>query len=170
MSDVKKYMNFSALKYPPIPPKKLPDRLIYRSGDTFKMFSLKEGKQLGIMVARPDFVTESGIYPKKKNFWAYYVVGLQAKVRGQGVGKDFEKLLRKIAKDDEKCQGRIYLRAYNNIDADHKASSTWWHARGYRGCDKNAQNDLERVLRHQKPKYGAWYMDMEMYLPPEKIK
>ena len=158
------------LKYPPLKPKQLPDRLIYKSGDTYRMLSTKDGKILGIMVARPEFVTEKGIYPKLKNFWAYYVVGLQAKVRGQGVGKGFEKFLREIAKDDEKCQGRIYIRAFNNIDANHKASSTWWHARGYKGCDKAAQGDLERVLRGQKPRYGDWYMDMDMYLPPAKIK
>jgi hypothetical protein len=75
------------------PVKKLPEHLIYqlpKSPDTYKMFSTKTGKYEGLMIARPEFVTESGIYPKKKNFWSYYVVGLHAKIKEQGVGKAFE--------------------------------------------------------------------------------
>lgn len=155
------------------PLKNLPDHLIYqvpKRPDTYKMFSTKTGKYEGIMVARPEYITESGIYPKKKNFWAYYVVGLQAKVKEQGIGKAFEKFLRNLAKNDEKCQGRIWLRAFNNIEPQGRPSSTWWYKRGYVGCDKQAQSDLERVLHHQKPKYGDWYRDMDMYLPENKIK
>lgn len=163
-------MKISALKFPPLKAKKLPESLIYESGDTIRLFSTKTGKTQGIMIARPDFVTESGVYPRLKNFWAYYIVGLEAKERGKGVGKTLEKYVREKAKADPRCKGRIYLRAFNNIDANHRASSTWWHARGYKGCDKLAQADLERVLKGQRTKYGDWYMDMDMYLPVEKIK
>ena len=158
------------LKYPPISPKKIPERLIIQSGETYRMISLKTGKVDGIMIARPDFVDEKGIYPNKKNFWAYYVVALMAKTRQTGVGKAFEKFIRNKSKADPRCQGRVYLRAFNNIDPDHRASSTWWYARGYKGCDSKAHEDLERVLKHQKPKYGDWYMDMYMYLPENNIK
>lgn len=144
---------------------KLPERLIYHSGDTFRMFSTKTGKTLGIMIARPELVTEKGIYPKMKNFWSYYVVGLQAKVKEQGVGKAFDRLLKSLAKKDERCQGRIWLRAFNNIEPSGRPSSTWWYKQGYRGCDKRAQADLDRVRMHQQPKYGDWYRDMDMYLP-----
>lgn len=156
--------------------KKLPERLIYQSPscpDTYRMFSTKTGKYEGMMIARPEFVKESGKYPKMKNYWAYYVVGLHAKVKEQGVGKAFVKFLKNLAKKDERCQGRIWLRAfnnmepesYNNIDPIRRASSTWWYKHGFVGCDKRAQADLERVLHRQKPKYGDWYMDMDMYLP-----
>lgn len=151
----------------------MPEHVIYKlptRPDTYKMFSGKTGKYEGIMVARPEFVKESGIYPKKKNFWAYYVVGLHAKIKEQGVGKAFEKFLRNLAQKDGKCQGRIWLRAFNNIEPQGRASATWWHKRGYIGCDKSAQADLERVLHRQKPKYGDWYRDMDMYLPENKIK
>lgn len=152
---------------------KLPEHLIYNSPkapDTYKMFSTKTGKYEGIMIARPEFIKEKGIYPKKKNFWAYYVVGLQAKIKEQGVGKAFEQFLRNLAKKDERCEGRIWLRAFNNIEPGGRPSSTWWYKRGYRGCDPKAQEDLERYMRHQKTKYGDWYMDMDMYLPENKIK
>ena len=148
--------------------KKLPERLIYQSQsspDTYKMFSTKTGKLEGMMIARPEFVTESGIYPKMKNYWAYYVVGLHAKVKEQGVGKAFATFLKNLAQKDERCQGRIWLRAFNNMEPQGRASSTWWHKQGFVGCDKKAQADLERVIHRQKPRYGDWYMDMDMYLP-----
>lgn len=153
--------------------KPLPEHVIYNSPkapDTYKMFSTKTGKYEGIMIARPEFVEESRIYPNKKNFWAYYVVGLDAKIKNIGVGKLFEKFLRHLAQKDERCQGRIWLRAFNNlsehgVDEKGRASSMWWYKQGYRGCDKEAQADLERVLRRQPPKYGDWYRDMDMYLP-----
>ena len=151
--------------------KKLPERLIYQSQvspDTYKMFSTKTGKIEGMMIARPEFVEESGIYPKKKNFWAYYVVGLHAKVKEQGVGKAFCDFLKNLAQKDKKCQGRIWLRAFNNMEQQGRASSTWWYKQGFLGCDKKAQGDLERVMHRQKPKYGDWYMDMDMYLPEKK--
>lgn len=150
----------------PRKPLKLPERLIFEPvKGTYKMINLKTGKVDGTMVARPDFVKESGIYPKMKNFWAYYVVGLHAKVKEQGVGKSFEKFLRTLAKKDERCEGRIWLRAFNNINPSGRASSTWWAQRGYKCCDKTAQNELDRIMRGQKPKYGDWYRDMDMYLP-----
>ena len=151
--------------------KPLPEYLIYNSPkapDTYKMFSTKTGRYVGIMVARPELVKESGIYPNKKNFWAYYVVGLQAKIKEQGIGKIFDKFLKNLANNDERCQGRIWLRAFNNIEPSGRASSPWWYKQGYRGCDKSAQADLERVLRGQRPKYGDWYRDMDMYLPIKK--
>ncbi len=149
--------------------KKLPEHIIYQvAPDTYKMASTKTGKYEGMMIARPEFVEESGIYPKMKNFWAYYVVGLHAKEKCKGVGKRFDKFLKNLAKNDERCQGRIWLRAFNNMEPTGRASSTWWYARGYRGCDKAAQSDLERVMRGQKPKYGDWYRDMDMYLPIKK--
>lgn len=153
--------------------KKLPEYLIYNSPkapDTYKMFSTKTNKYVGIMVARPEIVEEKGIYPGMKNFWAYYVVGLQAKVKEQGVGKAFINFLKKKANKDERCQGRIWLRAFNNIEPSGRASSTWWVKQGFRGCDKEAQADLERVLRGQKPRYGDWYRDMDMYLPVKNKK
>jgi hypothetical protein len=163
-------MNNIALKFPPTKAVSVPDRLIYKAGDLYRMCSIKSGKILGTMTARPSFITQSHIYPKMKDVWAYYVAGLSANVKEQGVGKDFEKFLRKLSKNDERCEGRIFLRAFNNIDSSHRASSTWWYARGYRGCNKDANADLERVIRKQKTKYGSWYMDMDMYLPPENIK
>ncbi len=148
--------------------KNLPEHVIYQipsRPDTYKMVSVKTGKYEGMMIARPEFVEESGIYPKKRNFWSYYVVGLQAKVKEQGVGKAFCKFLKNLANKDEKCKGRIWLRAFNNMEPSGRASSTWWFKQGFIGCDKQAQADLERVLHHQKPKYGDWYRDMDMYLP-----
>ena len=144
----------------------LPKFRIYKSGEeTFRMYSNDGDKYVGIMLARPEFVTEKGIYPNMKNFWAYYVVGLDAKVKYQGVGKAFNDLLKKLSKEDERCEGRVYLRAFNNIEPSGRPSSTWWYARGYRGCDKRAQEDLDRVRMGIKPKSGDWYRDMDMYLP-----
>lgn len=163
----------NSLKYSPVKPQKLPERLIYKlSEDTYKLFSTKTGRYEGMVIARPEFVKESGIYPKMKNFWSYYVVHIHAEQKGNGAGKYLEKFVRNLSKKDERCQGRVWLRAFNNYEANGRgrASSTWWSARGYKGCDKAAQADLERVLKHQKPKHGDWYMDMDMYLPPEKIK
>ena len=151
--------------------KKLPKRIIYQSQvspDTYKMFSTKTGKLEGMMIARPELVEDAGIYPKKKKFWAYYVVGLHAQVKEQGVGKTFCNFLKNLANNDKKCQGRIWLRAFNNMETNGRASSTWWYKQGFIGCDKKAQSDLERVLHRQKPKYGDWYMDMDMYLPEKK--
>lgn len=150
---------------------KLPERLIYQSSkDTYQLFSTKTGKHEGTLIARPEFVKESGIYPKMKNFWAYYVVHLHAEQKEQGAGKYLEKFLRNLAKNDEKCQGRIWLRAFNNYETRgiRRASSTWWYARGYMGCDAKAQKDLELFLANKKTKYGDWYQDMDMYLPINK--
>ena len=152
--------------------KNIGEHLIYSSPkapDTYKMFSTKTGKMEGIMVARPELVKEKGIYPKKKNFWSYYVVGLEAKIKEKGVGTAFAKFLKNLAKNDKRCQGRIWLRAFNNIEPSGRASSTWWYKQGFRGCDKMAQADLDRIMHRQQPKYGDWYRDMDMYLP-EKLK
>jgi len=161
------------MKFPPLKQsiKTLPERLIYKSSeDTYKLFSTKTGKYEGMLIARPEFVTESGIYPKMKNFWSYYVVHIHAEKKCCGAGKYLERFTRNLSKNDERCEGRVWLRAFNNYEANGagRASSTWWHARGYKGCDKAAQKDLERVLNHQKPKFGDWYRDMDMYLPAGK--
>ena len=155
------------------PIKNLPEHLIYSSPkapDTYRMFSTKTGKYEGMLIARPQLVEKSGVYPKKKNFWAYYVIGLTAKIKEQGVGKALEKFLRTLAKKDERCQGRIWLRAFNNQDPHGRASSTWWYQRGYRCCDPKAQEELDRYMRGQRTRYGDWYRDMDMYLPEYRIK
>ena len=116
-------MKISALKFPQLKAKKLPESLIYESGDTIRLFSTKTGKTQGIMIARPDYVTESGVYPRLKNFWAYYIVGLEAKERGKGVGKTLEKYVREKAKADPRCKGRIF-KSWSKISKEIRISTT----------------------------------------------
>lgn len=163
-----------SLKFAPIKHTKLPERLIYKSSDnTYKMFSTKTGKELGRMIAQEEYYgkilkEDFEYYPQKENYFYLYIVGLLAKVKNQGVGKDFIKFAKHLA-NNKRCENRIAVFAMNNQDGNIlKASSPFFRKCGFSSAEKEGLEDVDRVIKGLKPKHGDWYCSLPMYLPIKK--
>lgn len=158
------------IHYPPLKMKSIPERLILQSGERYTMFSTKDGKILGRMIAgerRYGKIAEEDFefYPKKENYIHLYIVGLLAKVKGQGVGRDFIKFAKHLA-NNERCQNRVTVYAMNNQEGSIlKASSPFFRKCGFTSSEKPGLEDTDRVIKGLKPIHGAWYCSLPMYLP-----
>lgn len=158
-----------------IPQSKLPERLIYKAGDKYTMFSTKTGEVLGSMVARErqygkicneDFE----YYPKKENYTSLYIVGLLSNIKRKGIGRAFIEFAKKLA-DNPRCENRITVFAMNNQDGNIlKASSPFFRKCGFSSAEKPGLNDCDRVIKGLRPLNGDWYCSLPMYLPVPKKK
>ena len=158
------------IKFPPVKPKPLPKSLIYQNGEMYNMFSTKTGKHLGRMIAGERFygkIAEEDFefYPNKENYVSLYIVGLLAKVKGQGVGRKFIQFAKHLA-NNERCQGRVTVYALNNQEGKIlNASSPFFRKCGFTSSEKPGLEDTDRVIKGLKPLHGDWYCSLPMYLP-----
>lgn len=163
------------LKFPPIKPKPLPDRLIYKSGNRYTMFSTKDGKTLGTMIAEEKFYgkiieEDYEFYPKKENYISLYITALHSKIKRQGVGRTFIEFAKHLA-NNERCQNRITLLAMNNQERNIlDAPSPFYRKCGFSSAEKPGLEDVDRVLKGMRPKHGDWYCCLPMYLPVKTKK
>lgn len=161
------------LKFPPIKYKPIPQRLIYKNGDRYTMFSTNDGKKLGNMIVEERFYGKRKdekyeFYPKKENYISLYITALHSLVKRQGVGRAFIKFAKHLA-NNERCQNRITLVAINNQEKNIlDAPSPFYRKCGFLSTEKPALDDVDRVLRGMKPKNGSWYCCMPMYMPINK--
>ena len=165
-------MNFRLSPY--IPQKiKVPERLIYNSGDTYIMYSRKNNKVLGRMIAyEKNYTTiakeDYEFYPNLENYTSLYILALWAKDKRQGVGKTFLNFAKHLA-DNPRCKKRITLLAMNNQDGNIlNAPSPFYRKCGYTSAETEGLEDVDRVLRKQRPLHGEWYCCLPMYLPLPK--
>jgi len=169
------YDSMMNLKFPPIKPQKLPERVIYKSGENYIMFSTKTGEKLGHMIAGERFFGKAAeedyiFYPKKENYIHLYIIGLWAKFKKQGIGKQFIELAKNLA-NNERCQNRVTVYAMNNQDGNIlKASSPFFRKCGFTSSEKPGLEDVDRVLKGLKQKHGDWYCSLPMYLPVNQKK
>lgn len=161
------------LKFPPIKLKPFPDHVILKRGERYDMFSTRGGKHLGFMIAGErkygKIASEDyEYYPRKENYTHLYIIGLLAKVKGQGVGTKFVNLAKKLA-DNVRCRNRVTVLAMNNQEGSMlKASSPFFRKLGFTSSEKPGLEDVDRVIKGQKPKHGEWYCCLPMYLPLSK--
>lgn len=159
----------------PITKTKIPERLIYQSGDTYTMFETKTGKKLGRMIAREvkyGKIAEEDFeyYPKKENYTSLYIIGLLAYVKRKGVGRAFIEFAKKLA-DNPRCENRVTVFAMNNQDGNIlQASSPFFRKCGFTSSEKPGLSDCDRVIKGLKPIHGDWYCSLPMYLPVKKKK
>ena len=158
------------IKFTPVKPLPLPNRLIYSSGERYTMFSTQTGKKLGTMIAgerKYGKIAEEDFeyYPKKENYVYLYIIGLLSNVKKQGVGRDFIKFAKHLA-NNKRCENRVAVFAMNNQDGNIlKASSPFFRKCGFTSSEKPGLEDVDRVIKGQKPKNGDWYCSLPMYLP-----
>ena len=163
------------LKFPPLKPKPLPQRLIYKSGDRYTMFSTKDGKTLGRMIAEEKFygkIAEEDyeFYPKKENYISLYIIALHAKIKRQGVGRAFIEFAKRLA-NNERCQNRITVLAMNNQERNIlDAPSPFYRKCGFASAEKPGLEDVDRIIKGMRPKHGYWYTCLPMYLPVKTKK
>lgn len=161
------------LKFTPLKPQPFPKRLIYNQGNRYNMFSTKDGKSLGHMIAEEQFYGKIAqedyeFYPKKENYTSLYIIALLAKVKRQGVGRAFINLAKKLA-NNERCENRVTVFAMNNQEGSIlNAPSPFYRKCGFSSAEKPGLDDVDRVIRGQKPQNGDWYCTLSMYLPVKK--
>lgn len=161
------------LKFTPFKSQPLPKRLIYNQGNRYNMFSTKDGKSLGHMIAEEQFYGKIAqedyeFYPKKENYTSLYIIALLAKVKRQGVGRAFINLAKKLA-NNERCENRVTVFAMNNQEGSIlNAPSPFYRKCGFSSAEKPGLDDVDRVIKGQKPKNGDWYCSLPMYLPVKK--
>lgn len=161
------------LKFTPFKPQPLPKRLIYNQGNRYNMFSTKDGKSLGHMIAEEQFYGKIAqedyeFYPKKENYTSLYIIALLAKIKRQGVGRAFINLAKKLA-NNERCENRVTVFAMNNQEGSIlNAPSPFYRKCGFTSSEKPGLEDVDRVIKGQKPLNGDWYCSLPMYLPVKK--
>lgn len=157
----------------PIKKQPLTNYLIHNEGNQYTMFSKKDGKLLGRMIVKERFhgkLSEEDFeyYPKKENYTSLYIVALIAKVKRHGVGRAFIELAKKLA-NNERCQNRVTVYAMNNQEGSIlDAPSPFYRKCGFTSVEKPGLDDVDRVIKGQKPKNGDWYCSLPMYLPIKK--
>lgn len=161
------------LKFPPLKPHSFPKSLIYKQGNRYEMFSTKDGKSLGHMIAEEQFYGKIAqedyeYYPKMENYTSLYIIALLAKVKRQGVGHAFINFAKKLA-NNERCKNRVTVFAMNNQEGSIlNAPSPFYRKCGFSSAEKPGLDDVDRVIRGQKPQNGDWYCSLPMYLPVNK--
>lgn len=161
------------LKFSPLAQHTFPKRLIYKQGDKYTMFSTQNGNLLGCMIAKERFhgklaAEDYEYYPKKENYISLYIVALLAKVKKQGVGRDFIKFAKNLA-NNKRCENRVTVFAMNNQEGSIlDAPSPFYRKLGFSSAEKPGLADVDRVIKGQKPKNGDWYCTLPMYLPIKK--
>lgn len=149
------------------PLKELPEKLIYRNGKTFTMYSTKTGKKLGTMEAYiTSWPPSKYYYPKiHSEYKCLYIDGLMADVPRQGVGKAFIDYAKHLSKNSE-AQGRINLLAWC-LDDSKICPQIFYHKMGFTTANKKHLNEIKRLekLNDQKPRlFGNWNVWTNMYL------
>jgi len=149
------------------PQKKLPETLIYNTGNDYIMFSTKTGEQLGRMNA---YITEwppgKSYYPKEKeSYTCLYIDGLIAFKKMQGVGKKFIEFAKGLSKNS-KAKGKINILAWC-LDDSKVCPQIFYHKMGFTTANKK---HLAEILRLEKTNtktprlFGNWNVYTNMYL------
>lgn len=149
------------------PLKLLPDKLIYKKGDIYQMFSGKTGKKLGIMKAYlTDWPAGKSYYPEiKHNYKCLYIDGLEVFAKKQGIGKAFTDYAKKLSKNSQ-AEGRINILAWC-LDDSKISPQIFWHKMGFTTANKSHLSEILRLEKLNDPcpqLFGNWDTYTNMYL------
>lgn len=111
------------------------------------MYSLSEGRQLGIMKATPMLLKEgNSFYRNKTPILSMYINDLKAFAKRSKVGSDFIKFAKNLSRQ-ENCEGRVHLLAYNT-DNPGKPPHTFYRKMGFATTSPSENKILDDAIKN----------------------
>lgn len=153
------------LKYPPLKPKKIPDRFIWQTEDSFckdihvfRMFT--KGKKSSLVALMR--CCKAGYEDPP----SMIVTFLMSYDRGKGYGSEMLKFAEKLSRNIG-CEGRLMLRASTSL-LPQKIPHIFYRKYGFTTNDSKEDKRLDMFIENQKDASYKDFSDMLMYYDPNK--
>ena len=153
-----------------IKPHIIPDRLIYTSGDTSKIFSTKTGLQLGYIKTQKRLLTDKDFYPNHQGLDSLYIKYLEVFTfaRRQGVGSELIKFAKHISRKIG-AQGRLHCIAWN-FEHPGNPPHKFYRANGFTTTNPKTNEAIDFAIKHDIPIHPRLTQGTPMYLKDFETK